>query len=354
MSRYERDFGRRFAGWTAAPMFSLAVAFLVGQAVLVVLWVDVPNLQEAAARRLEVAPAAPTAVPTAATVERAVVRVLLVLWPLFWIEAAGHWLTRPWNRSTRRFHFASLLFCFCPSLRLCPRNWEMGGRVWLPRFGWCRPDRRLRRHLERHFSLPMILIALLILPVLVVEFFLKNQVAEYGWLRQLLHLGTGLIWFAFAAEFILMISVAERKLVYVKEHWVDLAIILLPLLSFLRSLQVMRASRLMRIGKLPQVTKLVRVYRLRGTAVRAFRALVFLDILDRLFQRDRAARVAHLKRQVWDLERESRRLRWQIRRLEREIAAAESSGGRDGKKAVDGVTAEGTAAQPIASSPPRG
>ena len=60
---------------------------------------------------------------------------------------------------------------------------------------------------------------------------LVSQVSEYIWLRLLLHLSTGVIWFAFAAEFILMVSVAERKIAYCLAHWIDLAIIVLPLLS---------------------------------------------------------------------------------------------------------------------------
>jgi hypothetical protein len=41
-----------------------------------------------------------------------------------------------------------------------------------------------------------------------------------------------------------MISVAPRRLEYCKKHWLDLAIILLPLISFLRSLRcfVLRGS----------------------------------------------------------------------------------------------------------------
>ena len=66
---------------------------------------------------------------------------------------------------------------------------------------------------------------MMILPILVIEYVFTAQVAQYAWLRLLLHVGTGVIWFAFAVEFILMVSVAEKKLAYCKKHWVDLAII---------------------------------------------------------------------------------------------------------------------------------
>ena len=105
----------------------------------------------------------------------------------------------------------------------------MRQRLWLPGLGWRQANKRLRERLERKFGIPMILIALMIMPVLIVEFFMKSQVAQYGWLRMLLHVSTGVIWFAFAGEFILMVSVAEKKVAYCKKHWIDLAIILLPL-----------------------------------------------------------------------------------------------------------------------------
>lgn len=305
-------------------MFWLSLAFLVGQAVLVVLWVDVPNLHEAGSRGGPTAGHVSAAdQPEGRTLGPLVLRFLLLIWPVFLIESAFHWLTRPWNRRTRSDHLFSLLFCLCPSLRMCARSPEMDHRLWLPGLGWRKADRRLRRHLERRFSVPMILIALLIMPVLIVEFFLKQQVAENAWLRAALHISTGVIWFAFAAEFILMVSAAEKKLIYVKNHWVDLAIILLPLLSFLRSLQVLRASRAFKIARLPQLGRLVRVYRLRGTALKAFRALLVLDVLHRLITPDPEKRIARLRRQVKELERESRLLRQKIARLREEKDVAD-------------------------------
>ncbi len=343
----QRNQRRLIVGRTAAPMFWLSLVFLIGQAVLVVLWVDVPNLRKSApptsgspsrvaaepdtesaantatsdaaaetADRQQVDPqAAGAPATTADAIERGTIRLLLVLWPVFLAESVFHWVTRPWNRSMGRFHFFGLLFCLCPSLRMCARSPEMDDRMWLPRFGWRKPDRRLRRHLERLFSIPMILIALLILPVLLIEFLFSAQVARYGALQLFLHVGTGVIWFAFAGEFILMVSVAERKLIYIKEHWLDLAIILLPLLSFLRSLQVARASRLFRVARLPQITKLARVYRLRGTALRAFRALLVLEVIQRLLFRDSQKLIERMEKRHRQLQREARLVRRKILRL---------------------------------------
>ena len=94
--------------------------------------------------------------------------------------------------------------------------------------------------------------------MLIIEFLLKDQVAAYAWLQGLLEVGMGVIWFAFAAEFILMVSIAEKKVAYCKEHWIDLAIILLPLASFLRSLSIVKATRLANLMRIQQLSNLAR------------------------------------------------------------------------------------------------
>ena len=171
----------------------------------------------------------------------------------------------------------------------------------------------------------MIAIALLILPILVVEFFMKDQVANHAWLRLCLHLGTGVIWFAFAGEFILMVSVADQKLAYCKKHWIDLAIILLPLFSFLRSLRAMRATRIAKLMRIPQVGKLARVYRLRGTAVKAIQALILLGAFHRWTGRNPEKQIASLQQKLDETQSQARILRRQIAKLKRAQATSGSA-----------------------------
>lgn len=320
---------------TAPAMFLLSVTFLVCLAVLVVLWVDVPNLRESAQAfattngrngssdvdqvRDFFALEGPSR-----HIEWCVLAVMQMVWPIVIIESIVHWLTRSWNRQTLKYHGFAVLFCICPALRMCARSPEMHGRLWLPGLGWRQADKRLRRRLERQFSIPMILIALLIMPVLIGEFFLKEQVAQHLWLRVLLHIGTGVIWFAFAAEFILMVSVADKKIEYCKKHWLDLAIILLPLISFLRSLQTMRATRLAKLMKIQQLSQIARVYRLRGTAMKMMRALVLLELVNRVWKISPDRSLTKLRRQLEEVENEAKLIRRKIARIEREkrLAAA--------------------------------
>jgi len=319
-------------------MFMLSLGYLVCLAVLVVLWVDVPNLSSREPRQISVdnnpAPASESMVVSAEAVlvdefllsthhrlAAWVLPVMFFIWPIVMLESAFHWVTRPWNRELSRYHWFGLLFCLCPALRLCARSPEMHFRLWLPGLGWRRADRRLRRRLERQFSLPMIMIALLILPVLIIEFFMKSHVAENLWLRVLLHFGTGVIWFAFAAEFILMVSVAEKKLEYCKKHWVDLAIILLPVVSFLRSLRIFRSTRLVKLMRIQRLSQIARVYRLRGTTVKMLRALIVLGIFHRVFRTSPERSINKLKWQLQEVEAQAKYLRRRIARLERQKAA---------------------------------
>jgi len=162
-------------------------------------------------------------------------------------------------------------------------------------------------------SVPMLFVALMILPILGIEFFWAKYVAELPSLALALDLGTAVIWLAFAGEFIVMSALAENKLVYVARHWINLAIILLPFLAFLRSFQFMR---LLRLGR---ATKVLKVYRLRGLGLRAWQGLVALELVERTLHRSPEARIRHLKRRLADKEREAELLRNRIQEIEGRI-----------------------------------
>lgn len=323
MSEARREHRRRWAMRTAAPMFWVSVLFLANTATAIVLWVDVPRVSEAYLSTHAVEVNANGGVVELTEIDHRAYQlgmltlvVALLLWPIFLVEFLFYCFSPV---DERRFAVMSVLACICPPLRLGVPNSLMRGRIWLPKLGWTRPTNSVRRQLERNFSVPMIVIALMILPILLVEFGLKEQVVERNWLRIPLHISTGTIWFAFALEFIVMCSVAQKKLDYVKVHWLDLAIVVLPLLSFLRSLRVLRATRLARLAKIQYLTKLGRVYRLRGLAIKAFRGLAVIDVMSRILPMTLERQVELLKGQLAENEREGRDLRRRIASIERLI-----------------------------------
>jgi voltage-gated potassium channel len=308
---------RSFAERTEPAMFTLGGLFLLGMAILIVIWVDVPMLQERAQHLLDRDSVFvfEQVSPHRAWLQRVTVATMGLAWLAIASEALLHWLTRPWCKELRSYHWMSLVACLCPPLRMGLRSAEMNGRLWLPGLGWRRGGHSLQRRLERRLSVPMMIVALMIMPILITEFFLKDQVAAYRWLRLSLHVGTGLIWFAFAAEFILTFSVTDKKLRYCKQHWIDLAIILLPLISFLRTLRIMRVARLSKLMRVQQLTKLARAYRLRGTAIKAMRVLVLFDLTERILRISDERRIEKLERQLAETERQARFIRQKILRL---------------------------------------
>jgi len=111
---------------------------------------------------------------------------------------------------------------------------------------------------------------------------------------------------------------------YALNQWVDLAVVLLPLVEFLPFLRVLRATRIMRLQNL---TRMAKYYRLYGLAGKGWRGLVVLQLIWSLFSRSREARLSLLKgnleenrEQIQELEREADYYRRRIEALEKELA----------------------------------
>jgi hypothetical protein len=274
---------------------------------------------------------------------------LALLWPVFLCEALLHVVAgNPrWKRQ--------LAYCLCPPLRLGARDACTGERVWLPRLGWVVVNRDLSDRLERALNGPMILIALCVIPLLVLDYYqpehhplvhhLHNAVVQsqnaaaidpsaepatsqvpaiLAWaqvpaVRFATRIGEALVWTAFALEFAVMIAVVDRKLKYCVKHWIDILVIVLPLVAFMRSLRLARLARLHQIGRF------TRLYRLRGSVVRAQRGMVVASVAERRLFRNPQKQLARLRETLVDKERELETLRRQVRDLEREIEQHEAA-----------------------------
>lgn len=300
-------------------MYYLGLAFLLLLATIMVLWIDVPRVVESievpeeGAEPITLSEAELRFEETAYNWGRFAGLLLLFIWPVFIAEYAFHFLRLGSFEKFFKQHPFWWAICLIPPLRIgARRRTQETDQIWLPRYGWMSVNRELRRELERAFSVPIIWIALLILPVLGLQFYFKEGIADYPAMRIALHFGTGLIWFAFTFEFIVMVSVAESKIAYCKRHWLDLVIILLPLVSFLRTLRLIRASKLVKVGRLQQLTKVVRAYRLRGVAMRGLRALMLLEVLNRLLRIKPEKQLKKLLKQYDEKQRELEELQHEI------------------------------------------
>ena len=133
-------------------------------------------------------------------------------------------------------------------------------------------DDDLRTSIDRHFHWPMLVLALLMLPLLVVEFTI-NPVSG-TWLWWLSVIGLTIIWLAFFIEFVVKITIAESRFEYAKRNWLDIIIIIMPAFRTLRIASIARSSRL---------------FTLRGVGMKFaryfFTGLLGLEATDRLLHR---------------------------------------------------------------------
>lgn len=332
---------RRLADKLAFPMFCCSLLFLILLAGLTVVWVDMATLDltplntEAMAvdevQVVEPLPVSPASNLPEASRGWAIVTgdvlwgAMLLIWPCFWIEP----LLCRWCRKTDATHSkcsirSELWPAICPPLRLAKPITAMGGKIWLPQMGWKQPGKPLAKALEKVFSKPMLVIAMLILPILLIELGLSKQVQTMPVLKLTLSVCTGLIWCAFAIEFIVMVSATDKKFDYVKRNWIDLAIILLPLISFLRSLRVVRAANIAKFAKVQQLSKMSRIYRMRGLIAKSIRALMVLEIMHRILKITPEKRIEKLRLKLQELEEEATEVRQQIQSLRSQVVSTES------------------------------
>ncbi|MEM9675397.1 MAG: hypothetical protein ACFB15_29355 [Cyclobacteriaceae bacterium] len=179
------------------------------------------------------------------------------------------------NQAEKRKRILALLF---PPLRIGSRDIISNDYTWLPGWHWSKVNEGLFTELKKRFVLPMIGIAVLIIPVLIIEWkFLDEVRTTFPRLKinLILEAVQTFIWCAFTFEFLLMISISRRKLHYAKKNWIDLLIILLPFVSFLRTLRISQIARL---------KYATRSFKLRGVVTKARQGLIFVDFLQRIFQ----------------------------------------------------------------------
>ena len=268
----------------APIMFGLAIVFLLLLAALIVTRIDIPRVAELSAlesNNTELKASDTTTLQATEKLGKQLFVLLLLLWPLFIVESLYHMTQAKALKASRRQFALRAASAVLPPIRLGTPSTAWQGRVWLPVLSWIHPGKESSLVLTRFFGKPMIAIALLILPILLLEFGFKSLVADHAWLRYVIHVATGFIWFAFAVEFILMVSVSEKKFRYIKTNWLDLAIIVLPLISFLRSLRVLRLAKIANVGKL---AKMGRIYRMRGLGTKLFRALLLLEVVNKVLR----------------------------------------------------------------------
>jgi len=251
---------------------------------------------------------------------------LVALWPIFAIESAWGVYTRDRSKPVRPVVFHAMLVWLFPSWRMAlsdPRT----GLVWIPRLGWQEPGKELFKRLDLAFSGPMLLFAFLILPILVLDHISSGTVHHTPALALALDIGIAVIWVAFATEFVFKASIHPHPFSFVKERWLDVAIVVLPMLEVLtRWADVAPLARLLRLGRAlspEQLARMQRLYRLQGLATKAWQAFLLLGGLSRLLGYTPEKRLAELEAKIAELEEQLKDTRHEADELRTQIAAKE-------------------------------
>lgn len=238
---------------------------------------------------------------------------LAILYPFFWIETLIHICIGS------RFLKQHVWFCVFPLTRIGCRDHLTGKKIWLPRMGWCEVNRQFERTLTRKFSIPMIAVALLVLPIIGIEYFYQDLVTTNDTWRLAINLSEAFIWASFTFEFVLMVMIVRAKIAYARKHWIDLAVILLPMLAFMRML------RLSSVVRFNQISRTAKVFRLRGLAMRLWRAFVALEIIEMLIYRNPELRLERLEQKFEMKMEEVAYLRVDIQRLKERVAKRQAA-----------------------------
>jgi hypothetical protein len=238
---------------------------------------------------------------------------LLALWPVLAGEAVVGFLLRDRTRRVWPMLARVVAVCLFPPARMGLVH-PVTGLIWLPRIGWEREGKELIARLDKGFSLPLLLFALLLVPVLTVEYVWKDVVAESAAFGLALHGCLAVIWVAFATDFILKMEASGNPFKYAQQRWLDAAIVILPTLEFVLTswAEAAPVARLLRTARAlapDQIARMGQMYRLRGLLMKAWHAMLALELFARLTGDNPRKRLARLEAQITSAEMELGALR---------------------------------------------
>jgi voltage-gated potassium channel len=133
----------------------------------------------------------------------------------------------------------------------------------------CRVNERSIRIADR-FQVPMLIAAALVIPVIITE-----ESHPHGALKTAATVANYVIWLAFAAEAIVMLAVVSDRRTWLREHPIEIVVVLLTPPFLLAATQPIRALRLLRILRLFRLEPLGRrLFSAEGLRYAALLALI--------------------------------------------------------------------------------
>lgn len=106
--------------------------------------------------------------------------------------------------------------------------------------------RELYTAVDRFLEFPMLCLALVFIPILIVPWIFElNSTWESA-----LEAANWTIWVFFALELVVKLYLAPARLAYLREHWFDVVVVVLP---FARPLRIAQSARVLRIARLARL-----------------------------------------------------------------------------------------------------
>jgi hypothetical protein len=153
------------------------------------------------------------------------------------------------------------------------------------------------------------------IPFWITEIFYPAKMTTHPSFIHLINRGNALIWVLFVTEFFILFSIAEKRLDYLKKHWMEILIIILPMLALTRFILISRSLHLIRIQHF------LNIYRSKMVLKRIIRILVILDLVKRFYHRRNPEKyLIRLQEQLTEKKKEINNLKKQINEMEQLIA----------------------------------
>lgn len=200
----------------------------------------------------------------------------------------------------------SLFILLFPPLHLAARRCGVPPAIWIyPQ--WHQIDSILFEELETWFLYVTLAVSLLMLPFWIIEIFYAEMLYENLLLHHLVNLGNALIWGVFVAEFIIEFSITPKRGDYLVKHWLELFIIILPMIMLSRFVKISYVTGLfgvegiaeLQIFKLAKLRQMLSLYRARAAFNRILRILTLIELFQRWQQRrDPQKYLSHLQEKL--------------------------------------------------------
>ncbi len=243
---------------------------------------------------------------------QSMVNILEVLWLILGIERILYLLFC--YEKTGKNLLLTIIIILIPPLRLASRKCNKPDYIFW-NLEWQLVDEKLYTNIEKRFLYPIFVILFFMIPFWIIEIFSIDF--SNLWLFHLLNIGNAIVWSLFVIEFIILCSICKKPLKYALAHWLELSIIILPMLALARFVLILKYIQVSETTYLIwfiKIQKILNIYRTRSVIHRIIRILTIINIVKRFYQHKNPQKYLEiLEEQLQDKEQEIAKIKQQIK-----------------------------------------